>query len=104
MRVGPARQVVAGRSLRPGPVTLTIATRTADLLRPSSVRPTDDFAGVEPSGPDTIAFRVDDDPGPVAELDGRCLSTEVATGFTGRVVGMCVTEGSAAFDWFDHGA
>lgn len=32
----------------------------------------------------------------------RCLSTEIATGLAGRVVGMYVTEGVAAFDWFDH--
>ena len=38
----------------------------------------------------------------IARLDGRYLSTQVATGFTGRVIGMYVTEGSAAFDWFDY--
>ncbi len=38
----------------------------------------------------------------LAELDGRYLSTEVAGGFTGRVIGMYVTEGRAAFDWFDY--
>jgi hypothetical protein len=26
----------------------------------------------------------------------------VAGGFTGRVVGMYVTEGRAAFDWFEY--
>jgi hypothetical protein len=35
----------------------------------------------------------------LAELDGRYLSTGVAGGFTGRVTGMYVTEGRAAFDW-----
>jgi hypothetical protein len=35
-------------------------------------------------------------------LDGRYLSTQVAGGFTGRVIGMYVTEGEAAFDWFDY--
>ncbi|MBY8853472.1 hypothetical protein K7G98_36675, partial [Saccharothrix sp. MB29] len=28
---------------------------------------------------------------PLAEIDGRYLSTEVATGFTGRVIGMYAT-------------
>ena len=49
-----------------------------------------------------ISLAVDAGHGPVvlAELDGRYLSTEVAAGFTGRVIGMYVTQGSAAFDWF----
>ena len=38
----------------------------------------------------------------LAELDGRYVSTEVATGFTGRVAGMYVTEGTAAFDWYEY--
>lgn len=37
-----------------------------------------------------------------AELDGRCPSAQVATGFTGRVIGMYVTAGRATFDWFDY--
>ena len=60
--------------------------------------------GVRAAGPDTVSFLVDAGAGPVllAELDGRYLSTEVATGFSGRVIGMYVTEGSAAFDWFTY--
>ncbi|MGW4116030.1 family 43 glycosylhydrolase [Actinosynnema sp. NPDC004786] len=101
-RIGPVRQVVASRTTRPGPLTLTVVTRTTDLVPPSFVRPTDGPAGVEPAGPDTLAFYVDDDPGPLAELDGRYLSDEVATGPSGRVAGMYVTRGVAAFDWFDY--
>ncbi|MFJ6674593.1 glycoside hydrolase family 43 protein [Actinosynnema sp. NPDC091369] len=101
-RIGPVRQVVASRTRAPGPITLTVRTRTTDLVPPSFVRPTDEHAGVEPSGPDTIAFHVDDDPGPLAELDGRYLSPEVTSGLAGRVVGMYVTRGVAAFDWFDY--
>ncbi|MEV5321227.1 glycoside hydrolase family 43 protein [Streptomyces sp. NPDC052687] len=55
-------------------------------------------------GPDGEPHR---SPGQVvrlAELDGRYLSTEVAGGFTGRVIGMYVTEGRAAFDWFAYEA
>lgn len=56
------------------------------------------------SGPDTLVFSVETAEGSVrlAQLDGRYLSTQVATGFTGRVIGMYVTEGHAAFDWFDY--
>jgi xylan 1,4-beta-xylosidase len=56
--------------------------------------------GVRGAGPDTIAFLAGDTL--LAQLDGRYLSTEVATGFIGRVIGMYVTHGSAAFDWFDY--
>ena len=82
-RIGPVRQELARRPLPSGPVTLTVDIRTADL------------------GPDTIAFSADGDE-PLAELDGRYLSTQVAGGFTGRVIGMYVTEGSAALDWFEY--
>ena len=36
------------------------------------------------------------------ELDGRYLSTQVATGFTGRIIGIYASNGSASFDWFDY--
>jgi xylan 1,4-beta-xylosidase len=35
------------------------------------------------------------------EVDGRYLSTEVAGGFVGRVVGLYAVGGTASFDWFD---
>lgn len=38
----------------------------------------------------------------LAELDGRYLSTEVAGGFTGRVIGLYAAAGEVAFDWFDY--
>jgi len=38
----------------------------------------------------------------LAELDGRYLSTEVAGGFTGRVIGMYAATGTVRFDWFDY--
>jgi hypothetical protein len=38
----------------------------------------------------------------LAELDGRYLSTEVAGGFTGRVIGMYAATGTMRFDWFDY--
>ncbi|GIE95203.1 glycoside hydrolase family 43 protein [Paractinoplanes rishiriensis] len=38
----------------------------------------------------------------LAELDGRYLSTEVAGGFTGRVIGMYAAFGTVRFDWLDY--
>jgi xylan 1,4-beta-xylosidase len=109
-RIGPLRQCVADQAVPPGPVTLAISFRTRDLLPPSVTAPASgsvdasagEPVGVGARGPDTIAFSA----GGVllAELDGRYLSTEVATGFTGRVIGMYVTDGSAGFDWFDYQA
>jgi hypothetical protein len=78
----------------PGPVTLVVDIRT------TGAQPLTTATG----GPDAIAFLVETPDGPVrpAELDGRYLSTQVATGFTGRVIGMYVTEGRADFDWFEY--
>ncbi|MFI7024034.1 glycoside hydrolase family 43 protein [Micromonospora sp. NPDC049900] len=108
-RVGPFRQVFGERPVPAGPVTLTVATRTDDLL-PPTVTAADQVTaagapfGVRAAACDTVGFAVLTEQGPVvlAELDGRYLSTEVAAGFTGRVFGLYVTEGSAAFDWFDY--
>ncbi len=109
-RVGPFRQFLGEQQVSTGPITLSIATRT-HLVLPPAVTASGALAaagaplGVRPAGCDTISFEVQTDAGPVvlAELDGRYLSTEVAAGFTGRVIGMYVTEGSAAFDWFAYG-
>lgn len=57
------------------------------------------------TGPDTVALRVVHPDGAVTELaalDGRYLSTEVAGGFTGRVVGLRATGGAVHFDRFEH--
>jgi hypothetical protein len=50
----------------------------------------------------TLSIETSDGVVRLAELDGRYLSTQVAGGFTGRVIGMYVTEGRAAFDWFEY--
>ncbi|GAA1582728.1 glycoside hydrolase family 43 protein [Actinoplanes couchii] len=50
--------------------------------------------------PDTIRLGTETEV--LAELDGRYLSTEVAGGFTGRVLGMYASTGAARFDWFDY--
>ncbi|MFF4341294.1 glycoside hydrolase family 43 protein [Kitasatospora sp. NPDC001540] len=100
-RIGPLRQVLASRPVPPGPLTLTLTVRTTDLVPASP-----ELAGTEPFGPDTLAYWLGapDAPGaqPLAELDGRYLSTEVAAGFTGRVIGLYATGGTVAFDWFDY--
>ncbi|MGX7826413.1 glycoside hydrolase family 43 protein [Actinokineospora sp. 24-640] len=97
-RIGPLRQSVAIRPVPAGPLTVSITTAPVRLRAPDPSEPT----GLHECAPDYLAFHVDGYQEPIAELDGRYLSTEVATGFTGRVIGMYVTEGTAWFDWFSH--
>ncbi|MFC4106326.1 beta-xylosidase family glycoside hydrolase [Micromonospora zhanjiangensis] len=57
------------------------------------------------SGPDVIHLGVEDADGAftvLARLDGRYLSTEVAGGFTGRVIGLYAVAGTMHFDWLDY--
>ncbi|MEU0053109.1 glycoside hydrolase family 43 protein [Streptomyces sp. NPDC006309] len=90
-RIGPLRRTVAEQPVPAGPLTLAVDIRASRDPGPRN-------------GPDTLLFTVGAGEGTLrlAELDGRYLSTQVATGFTGRVIGMYVTEGRAAFDWFDY--
>ncbi|MFC7265552.1 glycoside hydrolase family 43 protein [Streptomyces lutosisoli] len=91
-RVGPLRTVVGSRSVPPGPVVL--------VLRVSTTPPRD-----ARTGPDTLTFGFEEPDGtfaPLGALDGRYLSTEVAGGFTGRVIGLYATTGTVHFDWFDY--
>jgi beta-xylosidase len=107
-RIGPLRQRVAAHAVPAGPLTLTIDVRAGCELPPlltGADQLTGEPLGVPAAGPDTVAFLVqagDAPPVPLAEMDGRYVSTEVATGYTGRVAGMYVTEGTAHFDWFDY--
>jgi len=79
----PARQAVLRIEAHAAPPGMTHPRKEPDVLR----------LGVEePDG----TFRV------LAELDGRYLSTEVAGGFTGRVIGMYAAAGTVRFDWFDY--
>ncbi|NUT98074.1 MAG: family 43 glycosylhydrolase, partial [Saccharothrix sp.] len=89
-RIGPLRQVMASADAPSGPVTLGVTMRL-----PTEQEAADGFLG-----PDLVGFHVDGTQ--LCEIDGRYLSTEVATGFTGRVIGMYVTEGTASFDWFEY--
>lgn len=54
---------------------------------------------------DTITIGIEEPDGTfveLASLDGKYLSTEVAGGFTGRVIGMFAGAGSVHFDWFEY--
>jgi xylan 1,4-beta-xylosidase len=85
-RIGPLSAIV-GQAPRPGPsVVLSVETRPDRL------------------GPDTVVLGFEDGAATsvIAELDGRYLSTEVAGGFIGRVIGMYARGGEAAFDWFEY--
>jgi hypothetical protein len=102
-RIGPVRQRIAQCAVPPGPLTLQVDLRTVDRRPPMALGPDDPGpdGSARATGPDTIAFSVEGLEGPIAELDGRYISTEVATGFTGRVIGMYVTAGTASFDWYE---
>ncbi|MGW2488333.1 glycoside hydrolase family 43 protein [Streptomyces sp. NPDC001606] len=92
-RIGPLRTVVAAQPAPTGPVVLGITV-------------SDPTPPVGPcTGPDVVTLGVEQPDGTftaLASLDGRYLSTEVAGGFTGRVIGMYAAENTVHFDWFDY--
>ena len=93
-RIGPLRQVVASAPAagNAGRWTLGIdVVERADAARATA-------------GPDTIVLGYVDAQGwvPLAHLDGRYLSTEVAGGFTGRLVGIFVTAGVVRVTQFSY--
>ncbi|MFJ5730668.1 glycoside hydrolase family 43 protein [Streptomyces paradoxus] len=92
-RVGPFRSEVTTRATAAGPVVLRIETAVTEQV--SDAR----------QGPDTVCLGIEDPQGAFTELaalDGKYLSTEVAGGFTGRVIGMYAATGTVHFDWFDY--
>ncbi|MFB0614796.1 glycoside hydrolase family 43 protein [Streptomyces sp. AGS-58] len=92
-RIGTLRTVVAAEPLPEGPVVLGVTI--ADPPPPHDAR----------TGPDAVSLGFERPDGTfttLATLDGRYLSTEVAGGFTGRVIGMYAATGTAHFDWFDY--
>ncbi|MFI6123745.1 glycoside hydrolase family 43 protein [Streptomyces sp. NPDC051064] len=92
-RVGTLHTVVATEPLPEGPVVLGITI--TDPPPPHDAR----------TGPDAVSLGFERPDGTfttLATLDGRYLSTEVAGGFTGRVIGMYAVSGTAHFDWFDY--
>ncbi|MFF9584441.1 glycoside hydrolase family 43 protein [Streptomyces achromogenes] len=92
-RIGPLRSVVASRPSAGGPVVLGVETIPArEVTDPRE-------------GPDIVALGVreaDSTFTELARLDGRYLTTEVAGGFTGRVIGLYAATGTVHFDWFDY--
>ncbi|MEU1183175.1 glycoside hydrolase family 43 protein [Streptomyces sp. NPDC005820] len=92
-RIGPLRSVVATHPVSGGPVVLRIETAATRQVHDAR------------QGPDTVHLGVQDTDGTfveLARLDGRYLSTEVAGGFTGRVIGVYASAGTVHFDWFDY--
>jgi hypothetical protein len=92
-RIGPLAPQVAARPVGAGPLVLCVDIG-AGPLSPGAVG----------TGPDVVRLGIEADGRvePLAELDGRYLSTEVAGGFTGRVIGMYAAEGTVAFDWYQY--
>ncbi|MGA5194285.1 glycoside hydrolase family 43 protein [Streptomyces exfoliatus] len=91
-RIGPLRTEVASAPVPAGPVVLGLDIAPQP---PGDAR----------TGPDLLSFGVEEPDGTftvLATLDGRYLSTEVAGGFTGRVIGMYASVGTVRFDWFDY--
>lgn len=74
---------------------VVLAARVVETREPDGPR----------TGPDTIVFGFPDADGSfveIAALSGRYLSTEVAGGFTGRVIGVYAATGTVHVDWFDY--
>ena len=101
-RIGPLRQTVASRPVPASAGTTAGATATVLRIEAHAAPPGLDQPLREP---DLLRLGVEERDGtfiPLAELDGRYLSTEVAGGFTGRVTGMYAAAGTMRFDWFDY--
>ncbi|MEU1804131.1 glycoside hydrolase family 43 protein [Streptomyces sp. NPDC019937] len=93
VRIGPLHTVVASRPVPVGPLILGIEVAAVQIVNDAR------------TGPDTLSLGFEGPDGTFVELatlDGRYLSTEVAGGFTGRVMGMYASAGAAHFDWFDY--
>ncbi|XVV00494.1 glycoside hydrolase family 43 protein [Actinosynnema sp. CA-248983] len=92
-RIGSVKTVVAARDVPAGPVVLGVDVCDRKTLRDAR------------TGPDIVSFGIEEPDGTftaLAVLEGRYLSTEVAGGFTGRVIGLYAAEGAVHFDWFDY--
>lgn len=95
VRIGPATTTLARATRNPdNPVVLRIHARTpqGDMYRPADQ-------------PDLVAMSVrmpDNTEQQLAEVDGRYLSTEVASGFTGRVLALEALDGPLTVDSFDY--
>ena len=93
-RIGPVVQCLAARAVPPGPVVLRVETRSSG---PEMDHPRQE--------PDVVRLGFEAPDGefvPLSELDGRYLSTEVAGGFTGRVIGAYAAAGTVRIDWYEY--
>jgi xylan 1,4-beta-xylosidase len=94
VRIGPVVQWRTARPLPTGPVVLRIEAQASG---PSPDHPRQE--------PDVVRLGFESGDGRFVvldELDGRYLSTEVAGGFTGRVIGMYAAAGTIRFDWLSY--
>ena len=85
--IGPAVSSVA-RTPRPAGNSVALRITVRDSDRPGAFG--------RPAEPDLVELAVVDDDGTCGVLgtfDGRCLSTEVAGGFTGRMLGVELVQG-----------
>ncbi|MBE1490292.1 glycoside hydrolase family 43 protein [Plantactinospora soyae] len=92
-RIGPLSEQLASRTVA-GPVVLRVETWSSG---PGMDHPRQE--------PDVVRLGFEAEDGEfvvLAELDGRYLSTEVAGGFTGRVIGCYATAGAIQIDWYDY--
>ncbi|WP_052226512.1 glycoside hydrolase family 43 protein [Microbacterium mangrovi] len=85
-------------------IDLGEALGSQDALVELRTEPSDGPQGTPECGPDTIVARFFDGSGwrELGRLDGRYLSTEVAGGFTGRIVGVTVVQGDVAISEFTY--
>jgi beta-xylosidase len=92
-RIGPLVQEVGVATVPPGPVVLRM-----------DIEPEDGGFANPGAPPDVVRLGFEQDGRPVtlAGLDGRYLSTEVAGGFTGRVIGIYAQRGTVAADWYEY--
>ncbi|MET8540626.1 glycoside hydrolase family 43 protein [Kitasatospora sp. NPDC004799] len=91
-RIGSLRTEVASRPVPAGAVVLGVDVVPRPTRGPRT-------------GPDDVVLGIEEPDGTftaLATLDGRYLSTEVAGGFTGRVIGMYAAAGTVHFDRFDY--
>lgn len=97
-RIGPVHQEMGMAAWDPSAGSLQLEISCTDA--PGAGQPGKN------AGPDEVSlgFRQGGRLSTLARLDGRYLSSEVAGGFTGRVIGISVTGGSAVIERFDYTA
>lgn len=95
LRIGPATTTVAQVPRNPHePVTLRLRARTGQgrLFQPADEADLVTMSIIGPNGVEQV----------LGEFDGRYVSTEVASGFTGRVLALEARDGSVVVDSFSY--